>query len=114
MTKSETDGHWTVYILECRDGSLYTGITNDIEKRLQAHNDGTAARFTRGRGPVSLRYTEPHPDRSAASKREVAIKKLSRTEKLLLIRHFAESHKKAVPKRRQNKIPATKNAAPET
>ncbi len=103
MTKSETGGLWTVYILECRDGSLYTGITNDIEKRLQAHNDGTAARFTRGRGPVSLRYTEPHPDRSAASKREIAIKKLSRTEKLLLIRHFAESQQKAAPKRRQNK-----------
>ena len=95
MTKPEADGHWTVYILECRDGSLYTGITNDIGKRLQAHNDGTAARFTRGRGPVSLKYTEPHPDRSAASKREVAIKKLSRTEKLLLIRHFTENQKKA-------------------
>lgn len=110
MTKSEANGHWTVYILECRDGSLYTGITNDIEKRLQAHNDGTAARFTRGRGPVSLRYTELHPDRSAASKREVAIKKLSRTEKLLLIRHFAENQKKAVTKRRQSKAPEMTDA----
>lgn len=110
MTKSETDGLWTVYILECRDGRLYTGITNDIEKRLQAHNDGTAARFTRGRGPVSLQYTEQHPDRSAASKRETAIKKLSRTEKLLLIRHFTENQKKAAPKRRQNKAPKTTGA----
>ncbi len=110
MTKSEADGHWTVYILECRDGSLYTGITNDIEKRLQAHNDGTAARFTRGRGPVSLRYTEPHPDRSAASKREIAIKKLSRTEKLLLIRHFTENQKKAAPKRRRKKTPEIADA----
>lgn len=105
MTKSETGGLWTVYILECHDGSLYTGITNDIEKRLQAHNDGTAARYTRGRGPVCLKYTESHPDRSAASKREVAIKKLSRTEKLLLIKHFAESQKQAPPKRRQSKAP---------
>jgi len=110
MTKSEADGHWTVYILECRDGSLYTGITNDIGKRLQAHNDGTAARFTRGRGPVSLKYTEPHPDRSAASKREVAIKKLSRTEKLLLIRHFTENQKKAAAKRRRGKASETADA----
>lgn len=78
------DEAWTVYIVECRDGRLYTGITNNLEKRLAAHNDGTGARFTRGRGPVILRYHERQPDRSTASKREMQIKKLSRSAKLRL------------------------------
>lgn len=76
---------WALYIVECRDGSLYTGITNNLEKRLAAHNEGTGARFTRGRGPVKLVYSENCADRSAATKRETAVKKLSRPEKLLLI-----------------------------
>ena len=74
-----------VYILECADGSLYTGWTNDIENRLSAHNRGMGAKYTRGRGPVKLVYIEYLPDRSSALRREAAIKKLSRDKKHLLI-----------------------------
>ena len=72
-------------MLECADGSLYTGWTNDIESRLAAHNRGTGAKYTRGRGPVKLVYIEYLPDRSTALRREAAIKKLSRDKKHLLI-----------------------------
>lgn len=75
---------WHCYLLECADGSLYTGITNDLDKRVAAHNDGTASKYTRSRLPVRLVYAEAHPDRSAASKREAALKKLKRTSKLAL------------------------------
>ncbi len=78
-------GPWLVYILRCRDGSLYTGITNNLERRLAAHQDGSGARYTRARLPVELVYTEQAPDRSAATKRETAIKALSRDRKLELI-----------------------------
>ena len=74
-----------VYILECADGSLYTGWTNDIEKRLAAHSKGSASRYTRSRLPVALRYVEPCPSRSEAMRRECEIKALSRTEKLRLM-----------------------------
>lgn len=80
---------WTVYILRCRDGTLYTGITDDLERRLKAHNAGKGARYTRGRGPVTLVYTEAAPDKSAALRREAAIKKLPRREKLKLCRNEA-------------------------
>jgi len=76
---------WVCYLLSCADETLYCGITNDLDKRIAAHNAGTAAKYTRSRGPVSLAYTEDCADRSAASKREVAIKKLPREAKLLLI-----------------------------
>ena len=77
---------WTVYILRCRDGSLYTGITTDPERRLAEHNsDRGAARYTRARRPVQMIYTEPAEDRAAASRREAAIKRLSRAEKLRLV-----------------------------
>ncbi len=76
---------WVVYIVECRDETLYTGITNDVEKRLAAHNTGIGARYTRGRGPVRLVYRELCADRSEASKRERAIKRLTTAEKRLLI-----------------------------
>lgn len=79
---------WTLYILHCGDGSLYTGITNDMERRLEAHISGTGAKYTRGRGPLKLVYTENHSDRSAASKREYAIKALSRAQKLSLCRNL--------------------------
>ena len=69
------------YILECADGSYYTGWTNDIEKRLQAHNHGRGAKYTRGRGPCVLRYLEESADRSLAEQREAAIKKLPRPQK---------------------------------
>ncbi|MEN6584602.1 MAG: GIY-YIG nuclease family protein, partial [Sulfuricella sp.] len=61
---------WHCYLLECADGSLYTGITNDLDKRVAAHNDGAASKYTRARLPVRLVYAEAHPDRSSASKRE--------------------------------------------
>ena len=72
---------WTVYILRCGDGTLYTGITNDLPRRLAAHRSGKGAKYTRGRGPLALLYAEEQPDRSTASRREAAIKALSREEK---------------------------------
>lgn len=76
---------WNVYILRCADKSLYTGVTNNIEKRLKAHNDGKGAKYTKARRPVVVVYQEPAANRSEAQKREAVIKKLSRTEKLDLI-----------------------------
>ncbi|MAZ76911.1 MAG: endonuclease [Micavibrio sp.] len=76
---------WSVYILECGDGSLYTGITNDVPARILAHQEGRGAKYTKGRGPLNLKYQEECGDRSAASKREMAIKKLSRDEKMFLM-----------------------------
>jgi predicted GIY-YIG superfamily endonuclease len=81
MTKSP----WIVYMLRCADGSLYTGITNDLRRRLAAHRAGTASRYTRARGPVRVVHREPAADRGAALKREAAIKGLPRTAKLALI-----------------------------
>lgn len=78
-------GNWVCYLLCCADDTLYCGITNDLEKRLSAHNAGTAAKYTRSRGPVEVVFTENCADRSVASKREMAIKKLTRAEKLALI-----------------------------
>lgn len=77
---------WTVYILRCADDTFYTGITNDIDKRIQSHTDGTGARYTRGRGPFTLEYTEDYDNRSEATKREIALKKLSRAEKESIIK----------------------------
>jgi putative endonuclease len=78
---------WCVYIIECFDGTLYTGVTNDLAKRISLHKQGKAAKYTK---PVHRRcrllaYVEPAPDRSTAQKREVAIKKLTRKGKLDLI-----------------------------
>jgi len=75
---------WSVYMVKCSDDSLYTGVSNDVEKRVTAHNLGKGARYTRGRGPVKLIYTEECPDKSRASIREAEIKKMSRKEKFLL------------------------------
>ncbi|MFM7412869.1 MAG: GIY-YIG nuclease family protein [Planctomycetota bacterium] len=72
---------WLVYLLRCSDGSLYTGITNDLPKRLKAHAAGKASRYTRSRLPVKLAYSESQRSKSAALKRELAIKKLRRAEK---------------------------------
>ena len=74
-----------VYILKCADGTLYTGWTTDLERRLQAHNSGRGARYTRGRRPVRLAYREEQSDRSAAQRREAAIRRLSRADKLKLV-----------------------------
>jgi len=73
------------YILRCSDNTLYTGWTNDIEKRLEAHNQGQGAKYTRGRTPVELVYLEVFDTRQEAMKREAAIKKLSKEDKLSLI-----------------------------
>ena len=75
---------WLVYILKCNDGSLYTGITNNLDNRIHAHELGRGAKYTRGKGPLSLIYKEHYQNRSEASKRESQIKKLTRQEKLEL------------------------------
>lgn len=77
-------GYYT-YILRCRDGSLYTGWTTDISKRLHAHNAGTGAKYTRSRRPVELVYLETLPSKEAALRREAAIKRLPRSGKLRLV-----------------------------
>lgn len=74
-----------VYMLRCKDGSLYTGWTNDLEHRLAMHNSGRGAKYTRGRGPLELVYSEELPDKEAALRRECAIKKLRREQKLALM-----------------------------
>lgn len=72
------------YVLKCSDGSLYTGWTNDMKKRLKAHNEGRGAKYTRGRTPAELVYLEEFNTKEAAMRREAAIKKMSRAEKLKL------------------------------
>ena len=75
------DKCWYVYILRCGDGSLYTGITTDVQSRLEAHRSGKGAKYTRGRAPLELVYREECGDHSQALKRELAIKSLTREEK---------------------------------
>jgi putative endonuclease len=77
---------WLLYVLKCRDGTLYTGITTDITRRLTEHNNGSASRYTRSRFPVKLIFSEPCRDRSQALKEEYAMKRLSRKEKKAYIR----------------------------
>lgn len=77
---------WYVYILRCGDGTLYTGVTDNVERRLAAHRAGKGAKYTRGRSPLELAYTEQVPDKPAALRREYQIKRLSRAEKEQLIR----------------------------
>ncbi len=76
---------WSVYIVRCRDGSLYTGASNDVAARVQRHNDGRGARYTRSRRPVALVWRRRVKDKSAALRLEAAMKKLTRAEKLLLV-----------------------------
>lgn len=78
--------NWVLYILKCKDDSYYTGITNDLDKRLSDHESGKGAKYTRGRGPFKMVYNESHKNRSDASKREYEIKKLSRADKEDLIK----------------------------
>lgn len=75
---------WTVYILECSDGTLYTGITNNLDRRMVMHYEGKGAKYTRGRGPFKIILTESFETRSAALKREAFIKKMSKNDKLKL------------------------------
>ena len=76
---------WCVYILQCADGTFYTGVTNDIGHRLKMHSNGTGAKYTRGRGPLELMYREECGDHSAALKREHEIKALTREQKEKLL-----------------------------
>ena len=76
---------WTVYILRCGDGTLYTRITDDLPRRLAAHRAGRGAKYTRSRLPVELAYWEAAEDRSAALRREASIKAMPRAEKLALL-----------------------------
>ena len=75
-----------VYIIRCKDGTLYTGWTTDVASRVKAHNEGAGAKYTKGRGPVTLLYSEAFESKSDALRREMAIKKLSREDKFKLIR----------------------------
>ena len=88
IDKLESSISWTVYIVRCSDNSLYTGITNNLKRRINEHNDSTSkskgAKYTRTRQPVTLAYSEVADDRSSASRREYQIKQLNRTEKLKL------------------------------
>ena len=84
---------WVVYILQCKDDTLYTGITDDFEKRFQAHSSGKGAKYTRGRGPLQLRYLEPCVDMSSALRREYEIKQLSRANKMELCSQYSCTHK---------------------
>ncbi|MFP5409712.1 MAG: GIY-YIG nuclease family protein [Gammaproteobacteria bacterium] len=81
-----TAASWWVYLLRCRDGTLYTGITTDVDRRLAEHNGagGAGARYTRSRRPVQLVYAEPAASRAEATRREAAIRQLDRAQKLAL------------------------------
>ena len=88
-TQEKQKSDWIVYILECSDGTLYTGITNNLSRRITKHESGVGAKYTRNRGPFKLFYSEAQPSRSEASKREMQIKALSRDAKILLKQAYA-------------------------
>ena len=79
---------WILYIIQCNDNSLYIGITNNLKKRIEAHSNGRGAKYTRGKGPFQILYTESYMSRSSASKREYVLKQLTLNEKLSLIRNY--------------------------
>jgi putative endonuclease len=94
-------GHtYFVYMVRCSNGALYTGVTTDVARRLAEHNDARGARYTRVHVPVELMWSEAHPDRSSAMKREAKIKRLPRSKKLELIREGTVS---AIEKPRRRK-----------
>lgn len=86
-----------IYILCCKDDTYYTGYTNDVKKRVQAHNEGKGAKYTKGRGPVKLVYYEEYEDKKTAMKREWEIKQLSRKEKEKLIKQQTKKNFAALP-----------------
>ena len=88
---------WQLYILRCADGSLYTGITTNVDKRLEAHRSGKGAKYTRGRGPLELVYREICGSHSDALKRELQIKGFTREQKLQLIDTFRPESANSVP-----------------
>ncbi len=81
----QPDTRWHVYLLRCADGSLYCGVTTDLARRLRQHNAGKGARYVRSRLPAVLAWSEPASDRSTAQRREAAVKRLTRADKLTLI-----------------------------
>lgn len=83
--------HWTVYILRCKGGALYTGVTNDLARRVDEHGRGVASKYTRSRLPVALVWHEGADSRSVALRREAAIKRLNRAGKLALIRALSSA-----------------------
>lgn len=82
----QKDFDWVVYIIKCQDGTLYTGITIDLNRRINEHENGKGAKYTKGRNPLRLVYTESNHSKSTALKREAQIKSLSRSAKLQLIK----------------------------
>ena len=85
MSDAKISLQWVVYILKCADNSLYTGITNDLARRVEEHEQGIGAKYTKGRGPFQIAYTENCQDRAQASKREYALKRMTRAEKISII-----------------------------
>jgi len=83
--------NWYVYLAECSDGTIYTGISNNVEARIAAHNAGKGAKYTKSRRPVTLKACWSYPDKSEATKAEYAFKQLSRIRKMQLITEFTES-----------------------
>ena len=81
-------GMWYIYMVECADGTIYTGISNNVSKRILAHNSGKGAKYTKTRLPVTLKWSQSCENRSEASKEEYKIKKLSRKEKLQKIEEY--------------------------
>lgn len=87
----KTQLNWIVYIVRCKNASLYTGITNDLKRRVSEHNSCRGGHYTSGFGPVSLLWKESHPTRSSALKREAQIKSWTRKKKLTLTSHVKET-----------------------
>lgn len=85
LGQNQMKEEWFLYILQCQDGSFYTGVTNDLQRRLKMHNDGRASRYTRSRRPVKLLYQEVYASRAQVLVREYAIKALSREKKEELV-----------------------------
>lgn len=77
---------WMLYILKCADGTFYCGITNDLNKRMKTHSSGKGSKYVRTRLPFEVAYTEPHEDRSSASKQEYLIKQMSRSNKIIYMK----------------------------
>ena len=86
------DGQYYVYMVECADGTYYAGATNDLEKRLQLHNNGHGAKYVRGRGPVSVVYQKAYRSYTRALQAESALKQLTRKQKEALVHRYARSH----------------------
>ena len=87
------ESQWYLYVLRCGDGTLYTGITTDVERRFAAHQSGKGAKYTRGRGPLELLHQEGCGDHAQALKREYAFKRLSREQKLLFLEQARREEK---------------------